>query len=110
MARKKDFERTIIAGLSTAAGKANKSIYQTRVQAANFARVPLAPKTMNYAARALGGYAAGAALLGGVAINKLNKYAKTSGPGRQMAKYKAKGGFSHMTSNPSKRGKEGVDY
>jgi len=27
-----------------------------------------------------------------------------------MAKYKAQGGFSHMTSNPNKRGKQGLDY
>ena len=50
------------------------------------------------------------ALLAYDAYKSLDAYSKTSGPEKQMAKYKAQGGFSHMTSNPNKRGKQGLDY
>lgn len=50
------------------------------------------------------------ALLAYDAYKAIDAYSKTSGPEKQMAKYKAKGGFSHMTSNPNKRGKQGLDY
>ena len=61
-------------------------------------------------ARATAGVVLGGALLAHDVYKAIDAYSKTSGPKKQMAKYKAKGGFSHMTSNPNKRGKEGVDY
>ena len=85
----------------TRAGKA--------LQAANLSGMshPAASRAL---ARATAGVTIGGALLAYDAYKALDKYSKTSGPEKQMAKYKAKGGFSHMTSNPKKRGKQGLDY
>jgi len=85
----------------TRAGKA--------LQAANLSGMshPAASRAL---ARATLGTTLGAAALAYDAYKSLDAYSKTSGPEKQMAKYKAKGGFSHMTSNPNKRGKQGLDY
>lgn len=85
----------------TRAGKA--------LQTANLAGMshPAASRAL---ARATAGVTIGGALLAYDAYKAIDAYSKTSGPEKQMAKYKAKGGFSHMTSNPNKRGKQGVDY
>lgn len=54
--------------------------------------------------------AAGVALAAYDAYKALDAYSKTSGPKKQMAKYQSQGGFSHMTSNPKNRGKQGLDF
>lgn len=85
----------------TRAGKA--------LQAANLSGLshPAASRAL---ARATAGLTIGGAILAYDAYKALDAYSKTSGPEKQMAKYKAKGGFSHMTSNPKKRGKQGLDF
>jgi len=85
----------------TRAGKA--------VQAANLSgsAYPAASRAL---ARATVGTTLGAVALAYDAYKALDAYSKTSGPKKQMAKYQSKGGFSHMTSNPKKRGKQGLDF
>ena len=73
-------------------------------------RTPTERALARATARATAGVAIGGALLAYDAYKAIDAYSKTSGPKKQMAKYKAKGGFSHMTSNPNIRGKQGVDY
>ena len=73
-------------------------------------RTPTERALARATARATAGVAIGGALLAYDAYKAIDAYSKTSGPKKQMAKYKAKGGFSHMNSNPNKRGKSGVDY
>ena len=73
-------------------------------------RTPTERALARATARATAGVAIGGALLAYDAYKALDAYSKTSGPAKQMAKYKSKGGFSHMTSNPKKRGKQGLDF
>jgi len=111
------------ANRMTRRGKINKEIFDamnpdgptnpTRrgTRLANKAlRTPTERALARATARATAGVAIGGALLAYDAYKALDAYSKTSGPEKQMAKYKSKGGFSHMTSNPNKRGKQGLDY
>lgn len=68
--------------------------------------------TLGKAGRVLGKAAGpvGVALTAYDAIKAIDKYSNSAMAKSQMAKYKQQGGFSHMTSNPNKRGKEGIDW
>lgn len=68
--------------------------------------------TLGKAGRVLGRAAGpvGVALAAYDAVKAIDKYSNSAMAKSQMAKYKQQGGFSHMTSNPNKRGKEGVDW
>jgi len=91
------------------AGPTNPTRRGTRL--ANKAlRTPTERALARATARATAGVAIGGALLAYDAYKAIDAYSKTSGPKKQMAKYKAQGGFSHMTSNPNKRGKSGIEY
>ena len=68
------------------------------------------PAASRALARATLGTTLGAAALAYDAYKALDAYSKTSGPKKQMAKYQSQGGFSHMTSNPKNRGKQGIDF
>lgn len=86
---------------------------QSRTLAGKMATPMKTAKTLNRAAtRTLGRIAgpAGVALAAYDAYKALDAYSKTSGPSKQMAKYQSQGGFSHMTSNPKNRGKQGLDF